>query len=74
MTTKPRPKVQAAAGASAWTVLLAFVLRLAGVDVDQVPPEVLLLAGGAAATVAAYLKRDGLAGAWDRLVHGERLP
>jgi hypothetical protein len=72
VTRKPRPKVQAAGTATGVVVVLAYLLRLVGVDVDQVPPEVLLAAGGALATVAAYLKRDGLAGAWDRIVHGER--
>jgi hypothetical protein len=71
MTTKPRPKVQAAASATTGAVILAFLLRLLGVDVEQVPPEVLVAAAGAVATVAAYLKRDGLAGAWDRIVRGD---
>lgn len=71
MTRKPRPKVQAAASATTGAVLLAFLLRLLGVDVDRIPPEVLLAAAGAIATLAAYLKRDGLAGAWDRLVRGD---
>jgi hypothetical protein len=70
MTSKPRPKVQAAASGTAGVVTLAFVLRLCGVDVDEVPPEVLLAAAGGVASLCAYLKRDGLAGAWDRIVHG----
>jgi hypothetical protein len=73
VTSKPRPKVQAAGTATGVVVGLAYLLRLVGIDVDGVPPEVLLAAGGALATGAAYLKRDGLAGTWDRIVHGERV-
>lgn len=74
MTSKPRPKVQAAGTATGLVVVIAYVLRLVGVNVDTIPPEVLLAAGGALATAAAYVKRDGLSGTWDRLVHGERTP
>lgn len=73
MSAKPRPKVQAAGSATIAAAVIAYGLRLVGVDVDDVPPEVLLFGGGALATVAAYVKRDGLAGAWDRIVHGERI-
>jgi hypothetical protein len=74
MTRKPRPKVQAAGTATGGVVVLAYLLRLLGIDVDSIPPEILLAAGGALATGAAYLKRDGLAGTWDRVVNGEQIP
>lgn len=74
MTRSPRPKVRAAGGGTVGTVALAYLLRLCGVRVDEVPPELLLLAAGSIATAAAYLRRDGLAGAWDRIVHGDHEP
>lgn len=69
-TLKPRPKVVAAGTSTGVVVVLAFILRLVGVDVDSIPSEVLVFAGGGIATVVAYIKRDGLAGAWSRIVHG----
>lgn len=74
MTRKPRPKVVAAGQSTAGAVVLTALLRLVGVHVDTVPPEVLVGAAGLIATAAAYLKRDGLAGAWSRIVHGETPP
>lgn len=66
----PRPKVKAAgAGAVAVTVLV-WLLGLLDVDTSSVPPEVWALVGGGLSTIAAYVKRDGLAGAWRRLVRG----
>ncbi|MCW3038118.1 MAG: hypothetical protein JWM31_23 [Solirubrobacterales bacterium] len=67
----PRPKVVAAGQSTVGAVILAYILRLLGVDVDHVPAEVLIGAAGAIATGAAYLKRDGLRGAWQRVVNGE---
>jgi hypothetical protein len=75
-----RPKVKAGAqGGAASTVaaaVLAWILRMVGVDVEDVPPEVLIVVGGGLATalgtLAAYVKRDGLRGAWERLVNGDR--
>lgn len=77
-----RPKVKAAAqGGTAATgaaVVLAYLLRLVGVDVDDIPAEVLLVVGGTLATaigtIAAYVRRDGLRGAWERLMDGETPP
>lgn len=68
-----RPKVKAAGQSTVGAVVLAYVLRLVGVDVDHIPAEVLIAGAGSIATVAAYLKRDGLVGAWRRLVHGEEV-
>lgn len=70
LTTKPRPKVKASGQATVVTAVLAWLLDALGVDVGSIPPEVLVLAGGAIATAVAYVKRDGLAGAWHDLVHG----
>ena len=67
----PRPKVVAAGQASVVAGVLAYLLRVCGVNVDDIPPEVLLLAGGTLATLAAYVKRDGLRGAWQHLVDGD---
>lgn len=69
-TTKPRPKVKAAASTTGAVTVLAFVLRLLGVHVDDVPPEVLVVVAGALTTLAAYIRRDGLTGAWQRIVTG----
>ena len=71
MANPIRPKTKAVAGASGGTVILIALLRLAGVDVDSIPPEALAAVTGAVATLAAYVKRDGLRGAWERLVNGE---
>jgi len=74
MSNPIRPKVKAAGQSTVGTVILACLLRLVGVHVDTVPPEVLIFAAGAIATCAAFLKRDGLRGAWARLVNGEQPP
>jgi hypothetical protein len=72
MSANPaRPKVKAAGQSTAVAVILAYVLRLFGVHVDDVPPEVLIAGAGAVATLAAYVKRDGLRGAWERIVDGD---
>lgn len=65
-----RPKVKAAGGGTVLAAVLVYVLRLVGVDVDQIPPEVLVAVGGALATGAAVLKKDGLKGAWQRVANG----
>lgn len=75
-----RPKVKAAArGGTAATgsaAIVAWALGVAGVNVDSIPAEVLVLISGVYATTVAaacaYVKRDGLRGAWRRLVNGER--
>lgn len=70
----PRPKTKAAAGGTVGATALTFVLRLVfGEDfVNSIPLELLVFAGGAIATLAAYLKRDGLTGAWQRLWLGRQ--
>lgn len=70
----PRPKAKAAAGGTVGATALTFVLRLVfGEDfVNSIPLELLVFAGGAIATLAAYLKKDGLTGAWQRIVRGNR--
>ncbi len=56
MNSNPvRPKVKAAGQSTVGAAALAYALRLAGVDVDTIPPEVLILGAGSIATVAAYL-------------------
>lgn len=67
-----RPKVKAAGQTTVGAAVLAYLLRLFGAPVDDVPAEVLIFGAGALSTVAAYVKKDGLTGAWQRLVHGER--
>lgn len=75
LTANPvRPKVRAAGQSTIAVTALAFLLRLVGVDVNEIPVELLVAAGGGIATLAAYLKRDGLRGAWQRIVHGEQPP
>lgn len=71
----PRPKAKAAAGGTVGATALTFLLRLVfGEDfVNSIPLELLVFAGGAFATLAAYLKRDGLTGAWQQLVHGRKV-
>ena len=69
----PRPKVRAAGQSTLAATTLTLILRAAGVDVDEIDPAALVLAGGALATTAAFLKRDGLAGAWQAVWHGEHL-
>jgi hypothetical protein len=71
MTRTPRPKVKAAAGTSGAAIVLLYLLRLVGVDVDAIPPEVAGVAVGGLGVLAAYLRRDGLAGTWERIVNGE---
>lgn len=68
-----RPKVKAAGQSTVGAVVLAYALRLAGVNVDEIPAEVLIAGAGGLATLGAYLKRDGLRGAWERVVRGERV-
>lgn len=70
----PRPKTKAAAGGTLGATALTFVLRLVFGEefVNTIPLELLVFAGGAVATLSAYIKDDGLTGAWQRLVHGRR--
>jgi hypothetical protein len=72
MRNPTRPKVKAARDSTAGAVVITFALRQLGVDVDTIPAEVLVAAAGAIATAAAWLKRDGLRGAWKRVVNGDR--
>jgi hypothetical protein len=67
-----RPKIKAAGQSTVGAVIVAYLLRLLGVQVDDVPPEALIASAGAIATLAAYVKQDGLRGAWERIVNGER--
>lgn len=66
-----RPKVKAAAAMTGVATVLVWLAGVAGIDTQGVPIEVWVFAGGLVSTVAAYLKRDGLAGAWKLLVNGE---
>lgn len=70
MTTM-HPKVRAAAATTPAVAILAYLLRLVGVDVDAIPAEVLLLAAGTLTTFAAWLRRAGLRGAVNVLLDGQ---
>ena len=72
MSANPiRPKQKAAAAATGTAVVVIWIAELLGVDTGAVPAPVWVLVSGALATGAAILKRDGLRGAWQRLVEGE---
>lgn len=76
MSAKPknpmRPKQKAAAKATGVAAALAYVARKLGVPVDDAPPEVWIVAAGVVTTTVAWLKRDGLRPAWERIVNGPR--
>ena len=66
-----RPKQRAAAASTGAAAVVVWIADGLGVDTASVPAPVWVLIAGALATGAAILKRDGLRGAWERLVNGE---
>ena len=74
MSTKNpvRPKVKAAGQTTVGATVLVYVLRQLGAPVEDTPSEVIVAAAGALVTGAAWLKRDGLRGAWEQVLDGDR--
>lgn len=67
-----RPKQRAAAKATGAAAVLAYIARKLAVPLDDAPPELWILAAGGLTTTVAWLKRDGLRPAWERIVNGPR--